>query len=158
MKPIEKTLTSTYNVYEAFDGTTFNSIDECKIYESSATGILLGRLEKYKINSTDEESLFGFGSSEGQVRVYKLTDTKSKETLEQLWNIIYPYRQMPKINIYVLVHLYFNNTLESMFIQDVEELFGRVFDDKYNIYIEEKARTINKHIENANDLNLFDEI
>lgn len=54
MKQVKKQVEIT--VYEAVDGTQFNSADECKKYEQSAAGIIHARfnsLEKQKIDSEE---------------------------------------------------------------------------------------------------------
>lgn len=54
MKQVKKQVETT--VYEAVDGTQFNSADECKKYEQSAAGIIHARfssLEKQEIDSEE---------------------------------------------------------------------------------------------------------
>lgn len=46
----ERTKVENYTVYQATDGTEFNSEAECAEYEASARGVLRGRLKEFIVN------------------------------------------------------------------------------------------------------------
>ena len=46
----ERTVTEMYTVYQAVDGTEFNTIEECQKYDNSARGILRGKLKNLIVN------------------------------------------------------------------------------------------------------------
>ena len=45
----ERTITQKYTVYQAVDGTEFNSREECEKYDNSAKGVLRGRLKEFVV-------------------------------------------------------------------------------------------------------------
>ena len=54
-------------VYVAVDGTEFNDREECKKYEHSALGVILGKLHKMAIKEASECDMFsGSGSEENK--------------------------------------------------------------------------------------------
>ena len=46
----ERTVTEKYTVYEAVDGTEFNSKEDCEAYDNSAKGVLRGKLKALTVN------------------------------------------------------------------------------------------------------------
>lgn len=50
MKEITKECKTTYSVWQAVDGTEFNSKEECEQYDKSAYGVLRGRLKPLIVN------------------------------------------------------------------------------------------------------------
>jgi len=46
----ERTKVEKYTVYEAVDGTEFNTIEECQKYDNSAKGVLRGKLKDLIVN------------------------------------------------------------------------------------------------------------
>ena len=52
MKEITKehTITEKYTVYQAVDGTEFNSKEDCEAYDNSAKGVLRGKLKALTVN------------------------------------------------------------------------------------------------------------
>ena len=46
----ERTITEKYTVYQAVDGTEFNSKEDCEAYDNSAKGVLRGRLKALTVN------------------------------------------------------------------------------------------------------------
>lgn len=55
MKRVEIKETVSKYVWEAIDGTKFNSEEECKKYDNSAEAVLLANYNSLVINSFDEE-------------------------------------------------------------------------------------------------------
>lgn len=54
MKPKNKEIKSYKQVFESYDGIEFDDESECRIYENSAIGVLLQRLEPCVINNNAE--------------------------------------------------------------------------------------------------------
>lgn len=46
----ERTKVEKYTVYEAVDGTEFNTREECQAYDDSAKGVLRGKLKELIVN------------------------------------------------------------------------------------------------------------
>ena len=46
----ERTITEKYTVYQAVDGTEFNSKEDCEAYDNSAKGVLRGKLKALTVN------------------------------------------------------------------------------------------------------------
>lgn len=77
MKEITKEKKSTYTVYQAVDGTEFDSKEECQKYEDSAKCVLL---TKYKplIKRTDSEyNIFTTGSDEYMIDILQYLSSES---------------------------------------------------------------------------------
>jgi hypothetical protein len=61
----DKTIVEHYTVYQATDGTDFNSLEECKKYEESALGVIRSKIAKLivydtrKISGEDAWSIMG---------------------------------------------------------------------------------------------------
>lgn len=81
MKEIKKTIEQVVG-YEAFDGTKFNSHEECLRYEQSAESVLLARLKKIIKKEIYENEVFeheGYGSEE---HLYWVVEFKTKEDID----------------------------------------------------------------------------
>jgi hypothetical protein len=50
MKEITKERVQKYTVYQAVDGTEFNTVEECQKYDNSAKGVLRGKLKDLIVN------------------------------------------------------------------------------------------------------------
>ena len=50
MKEVTKERVQKYTVYQAVDGTEFNTREECQEYDNSAKGVLRGRLKDLIVN------------------------------------------------------------------------------------------------------------
>ena len=46
----ERTNVEKYTVYQAVDGTEFNTVEECQAYDNSAKGVLRGKLKALTVN------------------------------------------------------------------------------------------------------------
>ncbi len=94
MKEVIKEKKSTYTVYQAIDGTEFNSKEECQKYEDTAKCLLL---TKYKplIKRTDSEyNIFNTGSDEYMVDIlYPLATESDINTLIQLCRLYGNYKK-----------------------------------------------------------------
>lgn len=64
MKKITKEKKSTYTVYQAVDGTEFNSIEECQKYEDTAKCLLLTKYKPLVKRTDSEYNIFNTGSDE----------------------------------------------------------------------------------------------
>ena len=64
--------------YEAFDGKTFKTEDECRNYEQSAYGVLRKGLEDLMVGESFNETMifedFGYGSDEYGLAVIEIKD------------------------------------------------------------------------------------
>jgi len=84
MNTIQIEQTTTITKYEAIDGTTFVSKDECKKYEDTAICVLRSRYNPLVIISTTEYNLFQVGSDECVIDVVKLQSEQDIDTILQL--------------------------------------------------------------------------
>ena len=75
-------------VYEANDGTPFDSKEECLKYEQSAVGILMVEFKELQVNFLTEEALFGVGSDEYFYSIVKLEDKDDIELIIRLYYIL----------------------------------------------------------------------
>lgn len=89
MKKIEREITTKELVgYEAFDGTMFQSEEECSKYEGSAVGVLIGRIMKFTVKKGAEYDIFdGIGCSDTEVYVARPRDEKDIDTIKQLYEL-----------------------------------------------------------------------
>jgi len=70
-------------VYVAVDGTEFDTIDECRNYDKSAFGVLLGRVKQMSIKDISEEDIFNCGSCDNRVLVCIPRSKEDINTLRQ---------------------------------------------------------------------------
>jgi len=83
MKTIEEKRTVYDIMYEAVDGTTFRSQEECVKYEESARGILRAKLKKLIVNDQyDGWELMG-GNEGNKILAVKMETEENKETVLQ---------------------------------------------------------------------------
>lgn len=81
----ERTHVEKYNVYVANDGTEFNNEDECRKYDDSAKGVLNAMLRKIMVKDCTEECLFGVGSCDNTMEIYRPTSDDDKKTIMQMY-------------------------------------------------------------------------
>ena len=85
MKEITKEVKSTYIVYQASDGTEFNSKEECKKYEDTAKCLLLTKYKPLVKKTVTEFDIFNTGSDEYMIDIIQcLRDEADIDVLIQL--------------------------------------------------------------------------
>ena len=85
MKEITREVKSTYIVYQAPDGTEFNSKEECKKYEDTAKCLLLTKYRPLVKKTVAEIDVFNTGSDEYMVDILQcLRDEADIDVLIQL--------------------------------------------------------------------------
>lgn len=85
MKEIKREVTSVEVVYQAADGTEFESKEECKMYDNSARCMLYAKYNQKVIKTKTEFELFGFGSDENTIEVVKLETQADADLITQLF-------------------------------------------------------------------------
>lgn len=85
IKTEEEIIKKTIITYEAIDGTIFTDVNECKRYESTAEAILLSKVNDFKINEVDVDSILDGG--EGIYKVVVPESLEHIEILNQLWKL-----------------------------------------------------------------------
>lgn len=85
MKEIQKEVViKRYDtMFVANDGTEFTTKEECKKYEETAKCILLAKYRPLVIKSSDEFSLFGFGSEDNVIEVVKMNSQSDMDLVLQ---------------------------------------------------------------------------
>ena len=91
MKEI-KTERTVYDImYEAVDGTTFRSQEECAKYEESALGVLRAKLKKLIVNDQyDGWELMG-GNEDNKILAVKMETEEDKDTVLQNYYLDQPW-------------------------------------------------------------------
>lgn len=78
-------------VWEAVDGTTFNSREECKKYEESAQGVLRGKLKEFIVNDKyDGWDLMG-GFEDHTILAIKVPTEEAKDIILQAYYLDQPW-------------------------------------------------------------------
>lgn len=96
MKEITREVKSTYIVYQAPDGTEFNSVEECKKYEDTAKCLLLTKYRPLVKKTVTEYDIFNTGSDEYMLDIIQcLRDEADIDVLIQLHRL---YDRGRKIN------------------------------------------------------------
>lgn len=96
MKKITREVKSTYIVYQAPDGTEFNSVEECKKYEDTAKCLLLTKYRPLVKKTVSEYDVFNTGNEEYMLDVLQcLRDEADIDTLIQLHRL---YNSNRKLN------------------------------------------------------------
>lgn len=96
MKEITREVKSTYIVYQAPDGTEFNSKEECKKYEDTAKCLLLTKYRPLVKKTVSEIDVFNTGSDEYMLDIIQcLRDEADIDVLIQLHRL---YDRGRKIN------------------------------------------------------------
>lgn len=75
-------------VYEANDGTQFDSKEECLKYEQSAVGVLMVEFKELQVNFITEYELFDTGSEEYFYSIVKLEDKDDIELVMRLYYLL----------------------------------------------------------------------
>ena len=91
MKRVDVTVETKKVVYEAYDGSQFDSSDECTKYEKSAKCALLSKYNKYVIRKTNEEDLFDAGSEEYDYDIVTIPDDYAEQVVLQVLYLFNPY-------------------------------------------------------------------
>lgn len=76
MKEVTKEKKSTYTVYQATDGTEFNSKEECLKYEDTVKCMLLTKYKPLVKRSDSEYNIFNTGSDEYMIDILHPLATK----------------------------------------------------------------------------------
>ena len=91
MKEITKEHKTTYTVYQAVDGTEFNTKEECEQYENSARGVLRGKLKSLTVNDIwNGWDLMG-GNDDHQIIAVKVPDDHSIDIILQNYYLDQPW-------------------------------------------------------------------
>lgn len=85
-KTIEKTVKSI--IYEANDGTEFQTPEECKQYENTAVCVLLTRYNKLVLKSLMESDIFTAGNDDYIVDIIEMKSTEDLNLVLQLYKLI----------------------------------------------------------------------
>lgn len=99
MKPIEIEKVTKVTHYEAIDGTTFTTEEECQKYEDTAKCALLTRY-KCLVKRTDSESyIFNTGNDEFMIDILKpLQSSSDIDIIIQLHKLYNSYRDIDYYN------------------------------------------------------------
>ena len=144
MKEIIKEVKNTYTVYQASDGTEFNSKEECKKYEDTAKCLLLTKYRPLVKKTVTEIDVFNTGSDEYMVDILQcLRDEADIDILIQLHRL---YNSGRKIN-----DDFYNNLrskLEKCFEDKDIILIGRgtEYDNYDNFYVLTTLQEISNNI------------
>ena len=85
-KTIEKTVRSI--IYEANDGTQFQTMAECEKYETTARCVLLTRYNKLVLKSLMESDIFTAGNEDYIVDIIEMKSTEDLNLVLQLYKLI----------------------------------------------------------------------
>lgn len=77
MKEITKEKKSTYTIYQAIDGTEFNSKEECQKYEDTAKCLLLTKYKPLVKRTVSEQDIFNTGSDEYMLDILQYLSSES---------------------------------------------------------------------------------
>ena len=77
MKEVTKEKKSTYTVYQAIDGTEFNSKEECQKYEDTAKCLLLTKYKPLVKRIVSEYDIFNTGSDEYMIDILQYLSSES---------------------------------------------------------------------------------
>lgn len=95
MKEIKKEKITSYNVYEAIDGTVFDSKDECQNYEKTVKCALLAKYNRLIDKQASEYEFSGTGSDEYIMdRLRPLQNEDDVDTILKLY--IYYHKHNPQ--------------------------------------------------------------
>lgn len=86
---------STYTVYQAIDGTEFNSKEECQKYEDTAKCFLLTKYKPLVKRTVSEYDIFNTGSDEYMIDILQYLSSESDiDILIQLNRLHYSGRKL----------------------------------------------------------------
>ena len=95
MKEITKEMKSAYTVYQAIDGTEFNSKEECQKYEDTAKCLLLTKYKPLVKRTVSEYDIFNTGSDEFMIDILQCLSSESDiDILIQLNRLYYSGRKL----------------------------------------------------------------
>lgn len=95
MKEITKEMKSAYTVYQAIDGTEFNSKEECQKYEDTAKCFLLTKYKPLVKRTVSEYDIFNTGSDEYMIDILQCLSSESDiDILIQLNRLYYSGRKL----------------------------------------------------------------
>lgn len=144
MKEITKEVKNTYTVYQASDGTEFNSVEECKKYEDTVKCLLLTKYKPLVKKTVSEYDVFNTGNDEYMMDILQcLRDEADIDVLIQLHRL---YNSGRKIN-----DDFYNNLrsrLEKCFENKDIILIGRgtEYDGYDNFYVLTSLQEISNNI------------
>jgi hypothetical protein len=87
----ERTKIEKYTVYQAVDGTEFSQKEECVKYETSALGVLRGKIKKFVVCEQKDAWTFMGGYDDHQVIAIKPLIESDIDTILQWYYLEYPY-------------------------------------------------------------------
>lgn len=117
MKPVEIEKVTKVTHYEAIDGTTFTTKEECVKYEESAKCVLLSRYKSLVVKQTNEEAFYKAGSDEVELDIVKLKDSSS-------------------INIIMQLHYYYNTgEYDKTYAESIEKFCDRALEEDDSLII-----------------------
>lgn len=87
----ERTKIEKYTVYEAADGTTFNSKEGCEKYEQTAHAVVRTKFLKLVVDEKTEWEFFDVGSDENTTYAIKMNTQEDIDTVLQLYYLDNPY-------------------------------------------------------------------
>ena len=139
----ERTNIEKYTVYEAVDGTQFDSQEECARYEKSAKGVLRGKLSRLIVNDQyNEWSLFKCGCEEDSIIAVGLPTEADVDTVLQTYYLDNPHCLSENYKAY-------NTHLIDVLLQAYKEkdivLFGYNCDDE--LYLIDSRNNIIRRLE-----------
>ncbi|MCR5270576.1 MAG: hypothetical protein K6D91_06115 [Prevotella sp.] len=91
----ERVKKESYEVFIANDGREFDSRAECYKYEKSARGVLNALAMGCLVKKAFERDIFGFGSEDCIIEVYKPTTDDDKKNLLQLYQVYNSHDDAP---------------------------------------------------------------
>ena len=95
MKPIEIEKVTKVTHYEAIDGTTFTTKEECQKYEDTAKCVLLTKYKPLVKRTASEYDIFNAGSDEYMVDILQYLSSESDiDILIQLNRLYYSNRNL----------------------------------------------------------------
>lgn len=119
MKELIRETKSTYIVYQAPDGTEFNSKEECKKYEDTAKCLLLTKYRPLVKKTVTEYDIFNTGSD------------------EYMLDIIQCLRDEADIDVLIQLHRLYNSSRNNNddFYNNLRSKLEKCFEDKDIIII-----------------------
>ena len=87
----ERTKVEKYTVYQAVDGTEFDSQKECEEYEKSARGVLRGKLKPLIVNDQYDEWELLRGNEDNHVLAIKMCSMEDVDTVLQNYYLDNPW-------------------------------------------------------------------
>lgn len=81
----ERTKVETYSIYQAADGTVFDTKEECEKYEQTARFVLNTKFKRLVVKETTEWDLFHAGSDDNIVYAVRLEKGADVDTVMQLY-------------------------------------------------------------------------